>query len=350
MSKDYARTRESRRRGRPANNAKAKTNFTWLVIGVVMGLIIAGLSFLKHRVAATVHPERKLVIDEPHAKKARNEKPAKAREAGSEQDKVNFDFYTILPNMKVKAPEEEKSVAKPPKPAVNEEEDDPSAGIDQVLKLKAEQIKAEKVEPARATEPVKSAKLDIPHPEEARALTPKEVQNMEQNLLSPTKAVKVDHATLKPVAAERPAKAAKPAHPAAKTETHVTVKGNHTAKDKVTHSKPNYQQEAKELAARIAQDEAAISSPAVSAHAKANAGTSASYIVQIAAFKRPEDAERLKAQLTLAGYDAQMKAVAVNGAVWHRVWVGTFPTAQAAEKVQKELLAKHTKGVVVKVK
>ena len=171
MSKDYAKTRESRKRGRSANNAKAKSNFTWLIVGLVMGIIIAGLSFLKHRVTATVHPEKRLIIDEPSKGKGHKAKQAKAKASEPEEDKVNFDFYTILPNVKVKAPEEGKpsDTPKPPR-TLND-------GVSTSAISSGAQAKAEN----------------------ALTVTPKEMQHMEQSLLSPTKAVKVESNSLKPI-------------------------------------------------------------------------------------------------------------------------------------------------------
>lgn len=323
MSKDYAKTRESRRRGRPAKNTKAKSNFTWLVVGLVMGIIIAGLSFLKHRVAATVHPEKKLVINGPAKNKTGNEKPAQMKVSEPEEEKVNFDFYTILPNMKVKAPEEEKPADKP----------------------KAHPLSSEA----------------------ASTVTPKEVQHMEQNLLSPTRSVAVESHPLKPVAVEPALKTAKSAPTAKTVAKHAAVKAEevvrtelaakkHEAKQKeMPAAKAAHEHDRKELADRIAHDGKTPGAPVVdlteARHSLAKGPVAnTAYIVQIAAFKRFEDADRLKAQLTLAGYETKVKVVPVSGMTWHRVWIGPYPTAQAAEKIQKELLAKHTKSVVVKVK
>lgn len=339
MSRDYAKTRETRRRGRPAAN-KAKSNFTWLIVGAAMGLIIAGLSFLKHRVTASVHPDQRLIVDEPVKSKAHKDKPAKVKPAEDEQDKVNFDFYTILPNEKVKAPAAEE--ISPPKPK--------------------EKALADEIKPST----------------EAPVVSARQVQNLEQNLLAPNKPAKISHQTLKPVAEESASKSAseKPALKTNSEETSAASKKTEKPAAKVAAAKKDKVEKAaiadtkkakiSALAAEMAKEEAASKAHAV--HHKSGAPivdltetraakekvipvmSAASYIVQIAAFKHFEDADRLKAQLNLAGYEAKVKSVPVNGTTWHRVWLGPYGTVQAAEKIQKDLLTKHTKGVVVKVK
>ena len=143
--------------------------------------------------------------------------------------------------------------------------------------------------------------------------------------------------------------------PVAKPEAHDAVNAAHAAKEiELQAAKAARARDIKELHARLAQESERFGAPVVDLTqakqvAKAPALNTA-YIVQIAAFKRFEDADRLKAQLTLAGYEAKIKVVPVNGVTWHRVWLGPFPTAQAAEKLQQDLLTKHTKSVVVKVK
>ncbi len=291
MSKDYAKTRQSRRRSRPVNNTKTGSNFTWLIVGLVMGVIIAGLGFLKHRVTATVHPESKLLLD-TQPKKQQNARVA-AKQSEPSEDKVNFDFYTILPNMKV-AGSNAKSIAD---------------------KSKAHSFTENNSEiNNKGTKSL--AKIDLPAPK----ITPKEVQNVEQHLLSPSQPVKVENHHLKLITTERTKQAPK------------TVS--------VEKSQP---------VAKVGQIGAPVVDLSVDKRSPVkNTAISPTYIVQIAAFQRFEDADRLKAQLSLGGYEAKVRTVPVRGVTWHRVWLGPYADLSAARKIQQELLTKHTKSVVVK--
>ena len=51
----------------------------------------------------------------------------------------------------------------------------------------------------------------------------------------------------------------------------------------------------------------------------------ASYVVQVASFRKLGDADRLKANLALLGLEGHIQTVSINGEeIWHRVRVGPF--------------------------
>lgn len=56
------------------------------------------------------------------------------------------------------------------------------------------------------------------------------------------------------------------------------------------------------------------------------------YIIQVAAFKKHSDAEKLKAQLLLKGYATHIKSADSFG--WYRVWVGPYKSINTAEVIQ----------------
>lgn len=74
-----------------------------------------------------------------------------------------------------------------------------------------------------------------------------------------------------------------------------------------------------------------------------------SYQIQIAAFKNRQDAEQMKAALTLKGFDVNIVTTSQHNVNWYRVIVGPFNSRIAAEKIQL-LLAKseHAKGMIRK--
>ena len=52
--------------------------------------------------------------------------------------------------------------------------------------------------------------------------------------------------------------------------------------------------------------------------------TGKSYILQAGSFKKVEDADRLKASLSLLGLEANLQSVTVNNQQWHRVRTGPY--------------------------
>ena len=63
----------------------------------------------------------------------------------------------------------------------------------------------------------------------------------------------------------------------------------------------------------------------------------ATYILQIGSFRKQLDADRLKAELTLKGFDVEVKRVETKNGTWNRVRIGPYPTIVMAEKVQSKL-------------
>lgn len=65
------------------------------------------------------------------------------------------------------------------------------------------------------------------------------------------------------------------------------------------------------------------------------------YRLQLAAFKRYEDADELKAKLILQGYPTTINSANVNGTVWYRLSIGPYGTIQQAKNVQAKLEQTH---------
>ena len=69
------------------------------------------------------------------------------------------------------------------------------------------------------------------------------------------------------------------------------------------------------------------------------------YMVQVASFKAFKDADKLKAQLILQGYNVSIRPREQKGIRWNRVWVGPFPTKSRGRKVQRQLAKQHLKSL-----
>jgi cell division protein FtsN len=76
------------------------------------------------------------------------------------------------------------------------------------------------------------------------------------------------------------------------------------------------------------------------------AAANTQYIIQVAAFKRAQDADKLKAELTLIGFNVTVSTNTIQGVTWHRVTIGPFPSKQAAETAQQRLHASNMQGLI----
>jgi cell division protein FtsN len=92
---------------------------------------------------------------------------------------------------------------------------------------------------------------------------------------------------------------------------------------------------------------AAKPSPAPIAPAPA---TSDSYIVQIASVKNYNDADQMKANLTLAGFNMQLEKSNVAGTTWYRVQAGPYNSLAAATAAQSSLRKQNYNAIVKKIK
>lgn len=64
---------------------------------------------------------------------------------------------------------------------------------------------------------------------------------------------------------------------------------------------------------------------------------SRTYRLQAGSFRAQADAEALKAQITLLGLSAEVQTVSVDDETWHRVRVGPFDSARAADGARRRL-------------
>jgi cell division protein FtsN len=59
------------------------------------------------------------------------------------------------------------------------------------------------------------------------------------------------------------------------------------------------------------------------------------YLVQLASFRRPQDADKMKASLTMKGYIASVVAVNQKNIYWYRVVLGPFANKSDAQRAQQ---------------
>lgn len=73
------------------------------------------------------------------------------------------------------------------------------------------------------------------------------------------------------------------------------------------------------------------------------------YALQVASVKNYTDADRLKAQLTMVGYEVSIQKFTMNGQTWNRVYVGPYSSRNMALKQQGALKEQHVSSILVKL-
>lgn len=74
------------------------------------------------------------------------------------------------------------------------------------------------------------------------------------------------------------------------------------------------------------------------------------YVIQLASFRRRQEAERMKVEFILKGFDVQIIVASRGSNQWFRVVVGPFNSKPDAEKNQIALASReHIKGLVFKI-
>ena len=85
--------------------------------------------------------------------------------------------------------------------------------------------------------------------------------------------------------------------------------------------------------------------------AQAKAKPERIFILQVASFKKPEDAEQLKVELLLLNLEARTEEVKVrNGETWHRVLTGPFKTRSQLAKARSTLISNGHQALVMEYK
>jgi|GEM_PF-3145562 len=69
--------------------------------------------------------------------------------------------------------------------------------------------------------------------------------------------------------------------------------------------------------------------------------SSTRYILQVASLQRASDADRLKAQLVLQGYDVSVQPFQHSGTTWLRVKVGPYHSLAEAQRARQSLRQQH---------
>ena len=77
-------------------------------------------------------------------------------------------------------------------------------------------------------------------------------------------------------------------------------------------------------------------------------GKKIQYRLKAASFKTQERADRMKAQLTLNGFNTQIESADINGATWYRVFAGPFENRSKMNKAQDQMVSMGINPVEIK--
>lgn len=133
-------------------------------------------------------------------------------------------------------------------------------------------------------------------------------------------------ANSKPAAQPKPAAAEKPATP-----------GNQTADNL---PKPNTASDINDLATHRIKTES---------QEKAPTKDNAHYALQLGSFSQYQEADQLRAELVLLGFDTNIKNSLRKGARIYQVWLGPFATVAEANSMQQRLVKNRVKSALIKV-
>lgn len=73
------------------------------------------------------------------------------------------------------------------------------------------------------------------------------------------------------------------------------------------------------------------------------------YVLQAGSYRKPEDADRVRAQLALQGIESNVQRVAIDSDTWHRVRIGPITDASELDRVRMRLKEAEVDFLVVRV-
>lgn len=74
-----------------------------------------------------------------------------------------------------------------------------------------------------------------------------------------------------------------------------------------------------------------------------------SYLIQVGAFRAPEDAEQMRARMAILGFEAKVSNVEREGAVWHRVRLGPYASLEDLNRARTRVEENGIDSMVVRV-
>ena len=90
---------------------------------------------------------------------------------------------------------------------------------------------------------------------------------------------------------------------------------------------------------------------AITTTSSPSAESGATYILQVGSFRGADEAERLKANLALLGFEGTVQTVVINGSdTWHRVRVGPYRGLKTLSEARARLEQHRIEAMVLRIK
>lgn len=74
-----------------------------------------------------------------------------------------------------------------------------------------------------------------------------------------------------------------------------------------------------------------------------------SYLIQVGAFRAPEDAEQMRARMAILGFEAKVSNIEREGATWHRVRLGPYASLEDLNRARARVEENGIDSMVVRV-
>ncbi len=74
-----------------------------------------------------------------------------------------------------------------------------------------------------------------------------------------------------------------------------------------------------------------------------------SYVLQVGSYRKPEEADRVRAQLALQGIESKVQRVSVDNDTWHRVRVGPITDLKEVNRVRDRLREAEMDVLLIRV-
>ncbi len=76
----------------------------------------------------------------------------------------------------------------------------------------------------------------------------------------------------------------------------------------------------------------------------------AAYVLQLGSFRNRADADRLKAKITMQGFEPHIQTVNINGSDWYRVRIGPYSNSVRIAEVRHRLRENKLDAILLKLK
>lgn len=77
--------------------------------------------------------------------------------------------------------------------------------------------------------------------------------------------------------------------------------------------------------------------------------TGMSYLIQVGAFRTPEDAEQMRARMAILGFEAKVSNVERDGGLLHRVRLGPYPSIEDLNRARSRVEENGIESVIIRV-